>query len=1229
MSPVLYDDEDRNADSPEYGPPRTRVVVSQENAQHFSSEENGEAEDRWDNYHASRNEPVLQLLHCALPELGERYKLMSQSALLKYIETNPLTPMEVLIAVEKSSNGNRQFRIMPIARLHNEFVAGNTMFVHELLAADRPIKPYFDIDFSNVEEDIDDEFCATTLRRFINYLSASAGFNTDFDDWILMITPYREHPDAERQKKFSAHLVYRRWYFHNSMAFCAWLKERVDVERCTTEFHMDFQVYTRNHTMRILGGSKFVSLVHHKSPLSNPPARFPKLCFNPPVSNKLMDFGTYSASLIQNVAGSVLIGDALPAADNARVRDVGDLRRREACCEFVVARLKQWGADHNLNLDLDYSAVNILPNTFSPHEVRITAFKLDNYEGYANCRHQGSDIRVRCFVDSDCFEIDCESCGTLVFGINDVSERLVREMEFVKFLFEISCDRPDFPFPGSNRSPGFFAMTDETFYKQLQVSRRAEVQQGKWIPIRDFVTRWLSQEDTAIPWNQNGDPLPIPFAIIGRGATGVFNLEMVKFINARYPVGDDGISVELIAYINCFLAVLGKNYVMYEIGEQSAAQVKEFLANVRTLKWSRAKPTKAIPEPPWVSKAVPCFDLWRASPHRRTFGSPNPGDLLTFSLNFSIGSRLNRLMPVAFNLAECLETFQKLDLPTRVMLLQMYKALINMYVFAEPDEKVRDEMRFTFYRFYHACIFEYWNPKKIAIFLLSLFEGGQGKSWGGEMIGLIVGQNHARVYDGNAWNKDMFDTINGLMICNEISFPSGRDGVSAGANYLKGRITSPEFTDRRMYKDAGRVQNLTCFWLSSNEAALEALAQPGMERRVMVAKCVDVDEYDNSNVCRYECTYCDDFESCPHSFLSHAELMTLFRDKVFPHQKGRSAFCGMLYYFFQEERIREPARWAMPMGTWCPQTSAGAKLRELTQDSVETFLMKCVERGYHFTARIVPPSNTTFKSITLTRSQFNRLTDDAVNMDRPLMWEEKVTEKSFYSSYRWFCLETGMHHDDQTSFVNKFKSFYQKRVQRSQLPMFEMNNDCLSLDWQKDDMGSTMKWTLPANPVIQQKVWVMGAPWGPRMEETARQRLAARERVREDMTRSSSLNSSFADALRQRDDSNSPYELPNFPRHLSTSASCFALEDDDEEERVEAGMGIMNMVRRLRDDDAAQDGFQPIFGGEDVEVNHEEQDRIARMHDERVKRRRQEQQGFIDEEAAHSERSESSDFEGL
>ena len=1129
------------------------------------------------------------LLHCARRSPDPKYQLKRLGQLLEQVKTDGVQFGETLVAMEQSVTGNRSFGLMLIDNLHENFVAGKPIFGHSLLPVDQPVKAYFDIDMPVTADQLTRDAVTLRLRRAINFLSQSAGFDPDWEEWAILVCPYDDHPTASN--KFSAHLIYQRWSFKGPTVLKKWLDEHIDWKVAQEEHGFDPQPYKTNQTFRLPGGSRFVALTNRRAALEEMPKHYPFVFFSPDTHHQDLTWAEYASALPGYVPGrcqriDVQGGSQMIArAQNVRPGYQGTLPGK------VIARLQEWGREEHLNLDMDYFRIS--NNDDDPINTiqDEVSFHLKGYDGFLSCRHASEDILVKLYPQAEVFYVCCGECGDLPAGLTQRSSRFLAELEFISFLADFGLTRPDFCFPGTARSPGHYAQTSEDFYKSLRATRRGEYDSGQFICSEKNLP-WLlaDEEESAVPLGLDGRPLPVPFLISGTNAGGVFNLEMVEFLNNLKPPGPNGISNELISYVNCFAACVGKNYYLSGIGEKTKMQMGEFMAPLKCYAFKKPKATKKDPDPDWIRSSKPIFDLWKEHGGRRTYKSFHVG-----ALDFSLMSQMNALEPVAYDLEECLTCYGELDLPTQTTLLESYKVLIEMYVYTEPNEEIKQEMRHAFHRFYHANIFHFWKRKTLAM-CLSSDKGGQGKSWGGEMIGKMVGSGYYKSFDGAGWNADKFNQVNGLNVLNELEFKSAKD-----ASELKSRITADAFSDRKMYKSAVHVENLSSFWIAINETKLEGLTAPGMERRLMVTKLLEVDMYDAVNLLHYHCPFCNG-EECGHSFYSHSDLFALLRDNIFPNPDAVKAYIGMLYHYFASLEARSPELWERPLGTFCPQTEAGLLLRKRNENSVDGFFDDCVERGVHFSTKITPPPNSGFKTIYLTKTQTQRLAADVVTPDSPPTWETHVAEQSLYAAYRWKCQETGAHSVPIGEFNEGFKKYYRERVVRGTNPSLQVK-DVFQHEWRKDEMGS-IKWVVSTNPCLKMKVWTMGPPWTEQMKLVEAQRKLGGGRLNKSRSGlfSSLSRSSFGSSPEHR-----PLNYPP-PHRQVEGASIFEVDSQQEQ--------YLGRLAMVIDDEDANDGFDPGFNNprqliEPDSSSEEGQDRRAAFDDTRPRKKNR----FLDIEA--------------
>jgi hypothetical protein len=1138
-----------------------------------------------------------KLAHCACQGENDLYNLKRLGQVLEEQKNSPILPVETLVAMEQSVTGNRAFGRMLIDRLVNDFKAGKPIFGHSLLLVGLAVKAYFDIDLSVSADQLQADAVNSRLRRAINFLARSAGFDPDWQHWVILVCPY-----PEAKKKFSAHLIYQRWSFKGPTVLKKWLDENIDWNVAQQEHGFDPKPYKANQNFRLPGGSRFVPLTNRRAALENVPKHYPFVFLHPQVHHHDVTWSHYASALpgfvpstcqrIDVDGGSQMISHAQNLVPGFQ----GTLPGK------VIACLQEWGRSDSLNLDMGYFRISNNdddPINVVPDEI---CFYLKGYDGYLACNHASEEILVKLLPKAEVFFVCCGQCGEIGGGLTNRSCRFLCEYEFVCFLADFGLNRPDFCYPGAENSPGHYGMTTEQFYKMLRGIRRAEYESGQFICSQKYLAWLLADEsESAIPLRFDGSPLPIQFVISGTNAGGVFNLEMVDFLNNLKPPGDNGISDAMINYINCFVCCIGNHYFLRGIGDQTKAQMAEFMAPLKCYAYKRPKATKKEPDPDWNRLTKSIFDLWKEHGGRRTYKSFWIGPL-----DFSLKSQMNALKPVAYDLEQCLDSFDNSDIATQQMLREAYIVLIEMYIYTEPEQEVKKEMRHSFHRFFHANIFKFFERKGLGLVLCS-DKGGQGKSWGGEMIGKMVGPAYYKSFDGANWNADKFNQVNGLNVLNELEFKTLKD-----ASELKSRSTGDMFPRREMFKTPVQEQNNCSFWISTNELNLKGLSVDGMERRLCVTSLLETDMYDAENLFHYQCEFCEEDE-CKHSFYCHSDLMALLRDEIFTNPEGIKCFIGMLYRYYNELAEIEPEWWARKMGTWCPQSHAGALLRKRNENSVEAFFDDCVERGAHFSAKLCPPANSSFKTIFLTKTQSQRLATDVVNPDCPPTWEFNVAEQSLYAAYRWYCQKRGSSAVANNDFNEKFKKYYRERVVRGINPSLVVK-EVFQHEWRSAELVSN-KWVVSTNPCLKMKVWTMGQPWAPLMKIVEENRRRKNGRLNKSRTGLFPSTSS-SDALFKMVKAVSPKPRPlNYPVHRPVQdGSCFELDSQHENYLGE-------FANAIDDYEDANDGFaDPGFHNRTQMLSasassEASQDRRAELHDNRLLKRNR----FMDDEAEQSD----------
>ena len=1128
----------------------------------------------WNMYECDQPYDHRGLLHCNGGG-SDRYRLGRLGKLLSVISKQPLSPMEVLVSMEKSSAGNRAYGIGLIDNFHTAAVNQYPIFGHEMIKGS--CKAYFDLDLPVSTEHITDYGRERLIRRAINHLSQKCGFDSDWDEWIILACPYEGHP--QKANKFSAHLIYQEYKFADPIILKKWLDSKIDWQYCATEFGFDPQVYSNNQNFRLPGGSRFVALTDHRVILPHPPRHYPLLFFHPRKHISEVSYAEYNRALVTTVSNC----------------------RREIHVEGQTQELSRIAQDHprhgetepgrvilaiqegTLNCDADFFQVRDSPD-HDPLRINpyVRMFHLKGYDGFRDCRHSSEDVLVHYFPSAGAFQIFCEECPAPIWGgVDQRSMRYLREMEMIRFLRDLDLDRCDFLFPGSDRSCGHFALTEEDLWHKIRETRRQEIRSNHFVGP-DYIMEWIASDDPIPVHTINGmeEPIMIPFL---QGGRTVYDPDVVKFLCDIFPIESDDFTL-IISYINCFACCVADGcYFLRTIGEVKEGHLKSFMRPTTIPKWTQPKPTKKNPLPDWIQGKQQLFEVWNNHAKRLTFTTSYHGPL-----TFGVNSQLNLLSPVAYDLVECLRIYDGLDMPTQMMLLEAYRKLINMYVYLEEDATVQDEMRHTFHRFHNAALFGFDKPKGLAIALVSV-DGGQGKSWGGEMIGELIGTDYYKGFSGNDWNADKFNKVNGLNVLNEIEFRNEKE-----ANLLKGLITAQDFHDRVMFKMPVAIKNLSSYWISTNTKGIAGLAIPGMDRRAMVVELKPTAFYDENQVLKYSCLFCDD--ECAHNILNHADLMALLRDNIFKSATAKAGFVGMLYRYFEDQRVEHSETWAQPLGTFCPQTKAGEVLRIANQSSTQRFIMKCIERGSHFSPRNQPPVTSSFKTVYLTKGQTQRLSEESVNMDQAPGWETKVAVPTLYAAYRWFCQNSGIHAARLSDFKSEFNVFVSKNIQHEPLQLDVM--DTFQHEWSKD-MGGSLKWSIVNNPVVKQEVWVIGGGWGPRMESFQAGRTKKKQRVNK--LRSGSFNALFTN----RPTLASP--PPVIPAYARVYGSGSLLEVDSQ---PEDHLGVLAMCM-----EDAQDGFDPGYARtsvvelDDIE-DESEQDRRAALHDNRPRKRNK----FIDDE---------------
>lgn len=891
--------------------------------------------------------------------------------------------------------------------------------------------------------------------------------------------------------------------------------------------NIDENVYRAGHSLRMIGSEKRSDPEDNRAPLTWIGAP------SAPGGITLPEFLSCVPTYIPD--GSVLIEvEQVPRRVQQRVgEDAGKFTEQIEKCVDVIRLM---GNDDAEAIAFDYHLI-----------ANKVKFKIRNAHHCGHSVHEVDQIVCVLNPKTDTMTLHCmedDNCPDRTVGLTQQSRVFRRQAEMLDFLHQHGMDRPDFILAEHGK---YDTSVEETFAKIRSECSDAQCS--------------FCRGDRPIP-SFYSDFLPLE-----KSAKNLIDPIFFKWIQDYR----DGYEL-CVYYFNLFVVYnseLGIYMIREKDGLQSANQsilsssTSPLLAQFKYTEYTVV--AKNTPKERTKETVKHFFPYWVGHAARNGVVGFHMG-----RFKMSRAAKLNLFNSKAVDRNVALDKFESVSPIDRESLEWIWDRYLDGFVVDEPEAgghrlKVRNFLE----RYVLEKCFEVGELSAVAVLLFSE-EGGVGKSTLPNLIEKIIGTKNCQTPSSlGEWLKKTMggmDVNKSMIFADEIHFTKGM------AELLKSRVTRPNVNVEIKYGKAGlAVGNQVNILGSSNSRYIAGINSNGRERRFFAVDMRTIAFMEETVNYRYTCS-CEPVVTadglvlhCDHECDSHADLMAMIY-RILQNPDDLEVFAG--YLFSRYLRLKES--WTGSLQSTLPTTKCVARMQAKNATPVKKWMSACVERGWTWSP-MNWPDKANGPPIYVLSSEMHRL---GLNMAHK--WETLVPVATLFDQFRSDCISMGLARWNLSveDFLEEIRSI---SFDWRSVPLETELSLCQRMKCAQLNPQAPMLWeAMPGQPVNLMCVQ-MGDIWNlPSVKPTLAERTLLRQSSQIGLN--SSSFGARSESLSQSQSSLDPYDEPE--QDTRGAASMYR-----------GAPNLFNIIRAVRDEDAANDGFRNAakrIREEDIEEEEEE-----------------------------------------
>lgn len=1112
---------------------------------------------------------------------NQRYKsfrslpLMTLESLKKTLNDNPnyYSPqVEGLFAVltqRPLSNGSapRKYGKVGLFAAHDAMNQGQVQNLNELFL-NNPVKPFFDIDFKDRPELIDnDREQAQFLNSLIGHLSRHCGYSSNIADWSIQQTFH--------ENKFSVHLVVND---NTHYANCKALKAHLIA--CGVDFArygIDTHIYATGQ-LRALGSGKEWDQVDFKPLLLRG------------IRHDLVTFPQFAAGLVQYIPTTsrlIEVEEDVPAPRGQIV----DMTLMQSEIATIVGALNEI---YQQNLD---PVADVTSKSY--HEYMLV-FDLDNLESCQCGKGRGAKIMADTRKCRQVLRIQRKNfcCRETTIGYTPISAQYLDQLAQLDFymkhrLARLSTPIYDHPNP-CYRGAGFFETSAEELCAKLGV---------------EMPERWTY------------------FHIPDTG--NLVDANFFKFVlNDRpghFTPTDPSFELtvsRLCAYMSLFACCIQQTnnwYIRTKKGimKQKKASVQTELFGVCVYEEMKTKGRGEDKETIFIEKP-----FWKFFETK--------GDYLIAGISQGALDLTNREVmcltpPKQVDVRKAMMKFLNLPDADKDCLRALWAVYLKMAVAYENPEDHQYSKDYI-ERWVTTVMFDTFKPAMMMLIFMSA-GGGQGKSSLGNFICSFLGYELCTTgASANALLKDGFSGGTN----NFINFDEFKDGTVV--DELKEAITAPTVRVRYLYENPYLEPSRKIFYGTTNKRLVMAVNARGRERRFCIFHWLDVQQMEsleNGTFFLYECKKCpvrlnrfrEPMPCSHHGFVDHPSFMDRFHtmitnkpdaEDIYVNGPFFEHFVGMLYALYLEKK----GNWKGSLQSEMPTTKATLECQTKVETAAGKYIDDCNARNFTWHPSQSPKERT----IWVVEKTMANMTFEHMRSQAP-KWLRYVTKQALYSDYVSWAQATNSTRVPENIFYDQLDELCRSRMGFSIVDSAKMVK-CEKLIYSKEGGEMTPSFKNLNDPAFDACLLDLGeVPWVRKNLKKVSSAVVVGPVSPQEVRAEAPISLSSAARRPLNESTNTRQAVLSAREQAEERARYEEMQELQEQQRERAGL------RSIWEEADACDGFSPIprrrGREEDEEVDERLQDEEALMEDEEIERRFTKGSKFLRLEAGESDREDS------
>ncbi len=955
---------------------------------------------------------VYQRFHHAMQGIDRH---PTKASFLAVAVARPINRMvESSFRVMRDARGQSFYLRMPYERSYEDCKRSHMQYIHELFMNNVPTKLFFDIDLKgvNMTEPEKESF----LLRFYNFLVEHfniPGFHIDPEQFIVMESLHTKEGDV----KVSFHIVINNgWHFSDNVHVGRSVKNLLSrilnddrKLRLTHEFHVDLGVYDSEHSLRCIGGSNWEdprSIFYLKGwfALADPgdPSTL-HFVNGPELAN--LTFAQYKSCMIMYVENDSKLVDRRQAQELVYSQSQSQSQRQFQRQEHRPGGFDLTRIDNEEHLTfLTYMLREVQKIQGNQDAIISTCiydaednryeikFDFCHYCRYDVTQYNRMCMQARVVLDDEIVNLECHpSCRcqgqTSFIYLSDIAKQ---RHDFIKIslpmLARMDRDRPDMP------------ITLDDFGRRC-------VDKDLLPAMRAFVYH-PQRQHTGMSWDLR-----------------IWN-ELRRTKNYK----------AMVTYFNCFFAYNSqKQMVMVRtpLGYQAYAVGAKLGMLHASLVFDDPAPTKDDAD---ATKEREFFEVWKKNKYgcHRVFAKGRMGPFIMFGTKSELAYDMNLLGPPKVNVINAFRIYRH-EMEHMPATITMLRAGWNTYldfVVMKEDDAMRQICRDWFERYMLTKLFEVGKKNYVNVFLASE-DNGTGKSFPGELIICVLGEEHAMIC------RDM-DTFKGRFIVDgNKSFILFDEAIGDANNkktqgLFKALTTSGFFTAANKGGAEFETQRAIMDFMFTCNPEVASVFIPGVcqnfDRRNFAQELPSREEenFHLENAGRYDCQVCDG--ACAHSYGNLADFWSMMQQGVKPPGEDDGPLLMPLVGMLFEDYLRKRKDWSRGLEETLPVTRLVTKQQELAATPTQRWYdEKCLVRDWSVCPYADGPNMWLSAGHQLKIASFP--TGQKLDEDGECKWIEWVCISTLHKQFK---LDTGSQ-IDETTFLRQLQSFVKTRNNNKEL----------------------------------------------------------------------------------------------------------------------------------------------------------------------------------------------------